>query len=194
MSENIIENKLNEKEQYSINFVEKFDDLLIEEIHKFRAECFPENMQMEPEDLKETLQIENGIHILMRDPSGKLVGGLFALNLADEYEELKEYDKDLQYEDSSLYVESASILSENRNAGLYRKSHDMLFQKAYEKGFKKVCMHARISNNVSDRLQSMYGAEFKRKIKNWFDFGEDFDYLEINLDPEKNKKLYFLKK
>lgn len=48
-------------------------------------------------------------------------------------------------------------------------------------------MHARVSIGLSKVLQKRYGAKFLRRLENWYNFGEPFDYLEIEI-PEDDVK------
>ena len=46
----------------------------------------------------------------------------------------------------------------------------------------------RVSTGLSKVLQSRYGAKFLRRIEKWHDFGEPFDYLEIEISEDDIEK------
>lgn len=66
----------------------------------------------------------------------------------------------------------------------FRKNNQSFLYEARNRGYENVSMHARVSEGLSNIMQKRYGAKFFRRIENWHDFGEPFDYLEIDL---KNK-------
>ena len=63
-----------------------------------------------------------------------------------------------------------------------------LNKEAKKRNYKKITMHARVSTGLSKVLQSRYGAKFLRRIENWHDFGEPFDYLEIEISEDDIEK------
>lgn len=137
-------------------------------------------MQSDLEDLKETLLNKKGIQIIARDEKGKIVSCLSSKPLSDAYRELKDYDPELTSKKDVLYVESIATFPEVRNIRLFFDLLNTLKNEAKKKGFKKIVCHARIENGLSEFLQKR-GAKKLRTLEDWHDFGEPFDYLEIEI-------------
>jgi len=51
---------------------------------------------------------------------------------------------------------------------------------AQRRGIKKFSFHSRVQSGLSHILQKRYKAKFLRRIENWRNFEEPFDYLEID--------------
>ncbi len=153
----------------------------LSEIYEVEELSFPFQMRATPEDLLETLKNKKGVQLVLKDEKGKIVGYLCSKPLVDAFKELKEYDEELSSEPNTLYIESIAIRPENRSLKAFLKLSKTLLKEAKEKGYKKLTAYARVQNNLSSLLQKL-GAEKKRRIENWLDTGEPFDYLEIKLE------------
>jgi len=73
---------------------------------------------------------------------------------------------------------------EFRNTGIFLRIINTIAEEAKKRGYKKIFAHARVENNLSGLLQKK-GAKKLRTIDNWHDFGEPFDYLEIEIEEKK---------
>jgi ribosomal protein S18 acetylase RimI-like enzyme len=142
---------------------------------------FPSEMQADEEDLRETLENKNGVHIIIRSSQGEVVGYLSSKPQKDAYKELKIWDKEMRPEDNALYIESIAIKPEHRDLRNLLALGKPLIQEAKRRGFTKITMHARIAGDLSAVLQKRYGAKSLRRIENWHNFNEPFDYLEIGV-------------
>jgi ribosomal protein S18 acetylase RimI-like enzyme len=173
--------KGSEKQQeYKIEIINKIDDETLKGILKVEEESFPEIMQSDLEDLRETLENKKGIQIIVKNEKGEIISYLSSKPLKDAYEELKDYDSELLPQKDALYVESIATKPENRDLGLFLKIVNNLLKEAKKRGYKKICAHVRIKNNLSEILQKR-GAKKLRTIENWHNFGEPFDYLEMEI-------------
>jgi len=166
--------------KYQIEVIEKFNEKILKEILSVEQSSFPEEMQSDIEDLKETLENRKGIHIIAKDEKGNIVSYLSSKPLTDAYEELSYYDPELRPEEDVLYIESIATKPESRGIGIFLKILKTLKEKAEEKRYKKITAHVRVKNNLSHILQKK-GAKKLRTIENWHYFGEPFDYLEIEI-------------
>lgn len=141
---------------------------------------FPPEMQSNLEDLRETLEDKEGIQIITREEGGEIISYLSSKPLEKAYEQLRDYDPELKPEEGVLYVESIATIPESRDVGIFLKTLNTLKERARERGYKKITAHVRVQNNLSSLLQKK-GARKIRTIENWHNFGEPFDYLEIEV-------------
>lgn len=168
------------KEKYSVDIVSAIDEDTLSQIKELDDSVMPEKMRYNIEDLRDCFNFENGVKILVRDEDKNIRGYLIALPKSEEYEDLHEKDPELLPDDKSLYLES--IVIKDGDLKTLIKVLATLREEAENRGYKNLSMHARVSEGLSNVLQKRYGAKFFRRIENWFDFGEPFDYLEIDLD------------
>jgi ribosomal protein S18 acetylase RimI-like enzyme len=172
------------KPEYKIEVIKKLDKETLEKILEVEKASFPEKMQSDLEDLKETLENKKGVQIVVKNEKGEIISYLSSKPLKDAFEELKYYDPELKPEKNVLYVESIAIKPKERNLKLFFELLKTFKEEAKKKGYKKIACHARISNNLSSFLQKR-GAKKLRTIENWHNFGEPFDYLEIEIEEKE---------
>jgi len=79
-----------------------------------------------------------------------------------------------------LYVESIATDPAARNIEGFIEMLHALKEEAKQKGYKKISAHVRVTNGLSEIMQRR-GAKKLRTIENWHDFGEPFDYLELEV-------------
>jgi hypothetical protein len=162
-----------------VEAVELVTDEEIQEIKDLDDSVMPEQMQYDVSDLRESFDSSGGVHILVKDSTGKIMGYLTSVPKDEEYEDLCVADPEFFKDESSLYIES--ILVKDGDLVILNKVFKLLLTEAGKRGYKNISMHARVSQGLSDILQKRYGAKFFRRIENWYDFGEPFDYLELDL-------------
>ena len=176
--------KQQEKEpEYKVEVIRKPTEDTLRAILEVEEASFPQQMQSDIEDLKETLENRKGIQIIARNEKGEIVSYLSSKPLRDAWEELKDYDPELKPEKGVLYIESIATKPEARELGLFFNLIRKIIEEAKKKGYKKLAFHARVKNNLSDFLQKR-GARKLRTIENWHNFSEPFDYLEIEVENE----------
>ncbi|MGB9847738.1 MAG: HEAT repeat domain-containing protein [Minisyncoccia bacterium] len=169
-----------EHHRYLTTTIEEIDEDTLKKILAVEEASFPSEMQSGLEDLKETLANKKGIQIITKNEKNEIISYLSSKPLEDAYQELKEYDPELKPEKDVLYVESIATKPEARDARVFLRTLNTIKEKAKERGFKKIAAHVRVQNHLSDFLQKR-GAQKLRTIDNWHDFGEPFDYLEIEI-------------
>ena len=165
----------------NIEIISQLDESILQDILSVEKASFPDQMQSDLEDLRETLKNPNGIQIVVRSQEGKVIGYLSSKPQKEAYEELKNWDPEMDQEDQTLYVESIAIKPEARDLQTFLKLGKVFIEEAKKRGYKKITMHARVATGLSSILQKRYGAKALRKIENWHNFEEPFEYLEINL-------------
>jgi hypothetical protein len=121
-------------------------------------------MQSNLEDLRKTLENPNGIQIVVRSQEDKVIGYLSSKPQKEAYEELKNWDPEIDQEDQTLYVESIAIKPEVRDLRTFLKLGRVFIEEAKKRGYKKITMHARVATGLSSILQKRYGPKALRKI------------------------------
>lgn len=168
------------KKQYRIEMIKEINQSILEDILKIETASFPEEMQSDLEDLKETIQNKDGVQLIARDKKGNIVSYLSSKPLVAAYKELSDYDNGLKPEKDVLYVESIATDPAARNIEGFIEMLHALKEEAKQKGYKKISAHVRVTNGLSEIMQRR-GAKKLRTIENWHDFGEPFDYLELEV-------------
>ena len=172
------------KKEFEIERVKEFSQKDLREIEEVEKASFPPAMQSDLEDLRETLLQKKGVQIILREKGGKILGYLSSKPQDVAYKELKEWDKDFKPNKKALYVESIAIKPEARGLKTFLNMLKELKKQAAVEGYEKISCHARVQNGLSDFLQKR-GARKLRRIENWHNFGEPFDYLEIEIENIK---------
>ena len=142
----------------------------------------------EKEELRELLEYEDSIKIVVRDKNGKIFSYLVAAPMVREFEWLKDYDKELKPEEKFLYLESIAIRLDIKPEKVLPVFLNSLFESARKNNFEKVVMHARVNNGFSEKMQKFYQAQYFRRLENWYNFGEPFDYVEVDLEKYFSSK------
>ncbi len=167
----------------SIKQLHDFSEISLEQILAVEREVFPPLMQSSPEEIKTIISNKKGIHLLIFN-NEQIVGYLASVPHNDEYPDLIKYDKDFVLDDKALYIDSIAIKIGHRGLGLANLVFHELIKIAKQKGFDKISMHVRVSTGLSQRLQKLPAVAFIRRLDNWYNFGEPFDYLEIDLNQK----------
>jgi len=141
-------------------------------------------MGIEEAELRESFESE-GVQVILKDGDENILGYLTSLPHHQAINFLLEDDPDLVPEQNALYVESIGILPEHRSIKNFAILWKAFRVRAIEKGFEKVTGHFRVSQGLSGVVQKRLGATFFRRIENWLDYGEPFDYLEADLKQTK---------
>jgi len=165
--------------EYKVEVVQSISEEDLTKLKKLDDSVMPEQMRYDVEDLRECFDSKEGVHILVRDAGGDIVGYLTAIPKNDEYEGLHEEDADFNKDDFSLYIES--VLIKDGDFKTAKQVFDFILEEARKRGYKNISMHTRVSQGLSEILQKRYGAKFFRRIEDWYGFGEAFDYLELDI-------------
>lgn len=179
----IVAEKL-DKEFKDKNLEKQESEIIIEEIRQTNPELVNQINQLERSIFPEELQTPaeqylnmNGLHLILKK-DGEIIGNLSAV---ETKEVLSLVDK-MHLNKETLYIWTIAIKPEARSLEVFSQLIKKFSQKAKEKGIKKLVMHARVNNHLSNILQERYGAKKIHRVENWLNSGEPFDYLEIDLD------------
>lgn len=146
---------------------------LIERINELEESCFPESLRTPAE---EYLEME-GIHLILKK-GNQIIGNLSAV----ETKEVPSLVDKNHLNKETLYIWTIAIKPGERSLEAFYNLIKELSKKAKERKIKKLVMHARVNEHLSDILQLRYGAKKIRREENWLGSGEPFDYLEIDLE------------
>ena len=141
-------------------------------------------VELTNEEIEKILFNPKAVHLILRNSSEEIVGYITSLPHNESYTFLSNMDKEMTAQDSALYLESMAILPEYRGFKSFTSLINKIFEEGVKSGYKKLTMHARVLNGVTDVLQKRYGAEFIRRVYNFYDTDESFDYLELILDKD----------
>lgn len=148
------------------------------EIHR---KSFPPNMQFAdaPRYFEEALDDERNLNILLQDQTGTVLGYLLAIPQSLVFEELRQWDPEMQDDPERLYLEMIQILPGQRGSNRSLFLHQKLCAEAEKRNFFKLSMHARTTTGWSGYLGRIFAeVRFLRQLENWYGFCEPFDYLE----------------
>jgi hypothetical protein len=177
------ENPTLENKNVNFEIIEKTElsDVEISEIIEINSRSFEsDSLQLTFDSVKKFLIKANAYLLCLVGSDQRILG--YASFLPEK--EAKEYldNREVFLDESDLYFSELAI---DPNAKLGVKGFQDLFRKSIlvskEKGYKRLTMHARTINNLSNIIQYRYKANYVRSEENFFGSGEKFDYLFIDL-------------
>jgi len=157
------------------------DPDLVSELVELQRTIFPDRLQIEdPEEYYlERLAGQENISLLLTEPDGELSGCLLAIPHSLAVEELSRRDPDLRDDLGRMYVEMVQIHPGKRHGDSFLRLIRALSAECQARGIPGLSMHARTVTGLSRFLQKiMAESRCLRRIDNWHNFGEPFDYLE----------------
>ncbi|MFA6253724.1 MAG: GNAT family N-acetyltransferase [Candidatus Paceibacterota bacterium] len=153
----------------------------VEEIKEIDKQVFTAEMALPAEIVDAYLANPRSILTVLKDREGHLVGYVVADPLENAFNDLLAHDNEIELLPNTVYVESIAILPKYRSLKNLNSLLKESISRAREQGYQAITMHTRTTNGLSNALQKRWGAEFKRRIDNWYGLGEPFDYLVIKL-------------
>ena len=93
--------------------------------------------------IKEALENRDGIHLLVKDKEGKILGNILSLRQSQEYDNLLDHDADFTNDGNALYIESIAVKPKNRDLGVFNSLLKSLNKEAKKRNYKKITMHAK---------------------------------------------------
>jgi len=148
---------------------------------ELQREVFPPRLQLEnPEEYyTERLSATANINLLMAGPEGGLTGCMLAIPHSLAFRELKKWDPELKDDPGRMYVEMVQIRPGRRQGEGFLRLIIAMCEEIRKRGYTGVSMHVRTATGLSRFLQRvMVVSRCLRRLENWHDFGEAFDYLE----------------
>ncbi len=148
------------------------------QILEMERELFPDGLQ---DSYEKEIQ-KDRVAVLAYCPEGKVAGYVFSIPHSEAYSRLNEADPQMLEMSNAQYIESVAIRKDLQGRGYFSKLMKT-FLKEVEGSV--VTMHARICNNCSSGMQK-HGAQHKHTVSNWFETGEDFDFLVMEKKKSSN--------
>ncbi len=173
-----MENSL-EREVYTSHVLDQVTEEEVLAISDVDKKIFPD-MPVPLEELRGSLMSE-GVQVILNNSNAEIVGYITSLPHNEALKVLKELDAQIEEEKNGLYIESIGILPEHRSLSNILSIWKSFKENAKGKNFQKVTAHVRSSQGLSEIFQKRLNAKLVRTIDNWADFGESFDYLELDL-------------
>jgi hypothetical protein len=119
------------------------------------------------------------IHLLLK--AGETIIGYITALPHDESYSIDHGNDPLMVKGSdSLYVESIAILPEKASLKGILQLMNTIILEADKSGYQIITMHARVGNGLSSVVQKKYKAKFIRRVDNYYELGEPFDFLELD--------------
>lgn len=164
-----------------------------EAVKKIEHACFDEKMRSQAYDLEGLLN-DPSVTAMVFFQGNTLIGYIAGAGLECESASFDpETDPKIGWgEFDTFYVDNVSILPGHRAPENFAYMVLEFIRLMSYEGYKRTTTHARKSNGLS--AYCMRKLKFKRlkTIKNWYDCGEDFDYLILTRDKanisEKSKR------
>jgi ribosomal protein S18 acetylase RimI-like enzyme len=148
------------------------------EIHR---KAFPPNMQFAdaPRYFEEALGDERNLNILLQEQTGTVLGYLLAIPQSLVFEELRQWDPEMQDDPERLYLDIIQVLPEQRRRNHALRLFQAICAEAEKRNIFKLSMHARTATGLNTYLHRIFAEiRFLRQLENWYGFCEPFDYLE----------------
>lgn len=161
--------------------VRGWDPDLGDALIRLQKAAFPPRMQFrQPETYyREALQDPANVNIVVRRNHGGLAGYLLALPHQSVWEELHRWDPEFQKEPTGLYVDIIQTLPGHRQFAGFMGLVTGLCDEARRRGESRIAMHVRTCNGLNRLTRKLFPqSRSLRRIENWFDSGEAFDYIE----------------
>lgn len=165
----------------TIEVICRCDQDLLEQLVQLEKTAFPARMVYADgtQYYRECIEDDSNINVVMRDKNGEVSGYVVAIPQSKVFEDLHRYDKEMKNDLERLYVDTIQTMPGKRQTfGILKLLYAMI-EEAGRRGLNKFSMHARKSNGLSNIILKVFPTTAcLRTIKNWYDYGEPFDYIE----------------
>ena len=154
---------------------------LVAELVALQQSAFPPRMQFQDpaEYYREGLSDRFNVNVIARTPAGLIAGYLLAIPLDRVLAELRQHDPALQGNPRILYIDLIQTLPGRRQTVGLKSLMAGVCREAGARGFDRLSAHVRTTTGLSRVMQRvMMGCCCLRRLDNWYDSGESFDYLE----------------
>jgi GNAT superfamily N-acetyltransferase len=161
---------------------------IVKNILFLEKKCFPKEWLYDDaiEYYEEQIKYSKNINLLIKSDN-KIVGYLLAKPLESSFEELKKEDNKLLKLKDTFYIDTVEILPKYQGKGFYKKILKKLILISKKRKIKKICLHARLLNNTSEKTKDVFiESRAKligcRKINRWFYGGnEPYEFICFKL-------------
>ncbi len=154
---------------------------LIAELAALQQSAFPPRMQFQDPEAyyREGLSDRFNVNVIARTPEGLIAGYLLAIPQDRVCAELRPWDPAMPGSPQNLYIDLIQTLPGRRQTAGLKSLLGGLCREAQRRGFDRLSAHVRTTTGLSSVIQRlMLDCIFLRRLDNWYDSGESFDYLE----------------
>lgn len=154
---------------------------LVADLVALQQSAFPPRMQFpNPEEYyRQGLSDRFNINVIARTTEDLIAGYLLAIPQDRVCAELRPWDPAMAENPRTLYIDLIQTLPGRRQTVGVKSLMAGLCREAGERGFDRLSAHVRTTTGLSRVMQRMMmGCCCLRRLDNWFDSGESFDYLE----------------
>lgn len=158
-----------------------------EQLLRIEAQCFDEQMRSQAYNLEELIKDET-VMAMVLIKNDEVIGYIAGADLESEASSFDPHsDPRTGWGDfDTLYLDNVSILPEHRAFDAFQFMATEFIRYGKTLGYRQATMHARRANGLS--TYCIRRLKFKRlkTIQNWYDCGEDFDYLLLPPELEED--------
>jgi len=150
--------------------------------------CFDEQMRSHDDDLQGLIKDKSTLAMVLFD-GRTMVGYIAGVPLESDS---SSFDSSTDPSDGwgefdTLYIDNVSILPEHRNQDNFKFMLAEYLRYSIAAGYRRATAHARISNGLSAYCVRKLKFNRLRTICNWYECGEDFDYIAITAEELDNE-------
>jgi len=168
------------RQQLTTEIVSGIDQQLIRELITLQQSAFPPQMQFKEPELyyQEALKNRRNINVVVRSPQGALLGYLLALPQTEVYEELRQWDPQMQRDPAAMYIDIIQTHPDCRPMSGFMGLASGVCQETRRRGHQRLSMHVRTSNGLNNVVEKLLPDSCSmRRIEDWYASGEPFDYI-----------------
>jgi len=171
------------RRQPTAEIVSGNDQHLIRGLVALQQSAFPPQMQFKEPELyyQEALSDRRNINVVIRTPQGSLLGYLLALPQTEVCEELLQWDPQMRDNPTGMYIDIIQTHPGSRLFSGFMGLASGVCQETRRRGHRLLSMHVRTSNGLDKVIRKILPDSISlRRIDNWYDSGESFDYIEAS--------------
>jgi ribosomal protein S18 acetylase RimI-like enzyme len=170
--------------KFKVEIVQNIEDVPIELITNIDRDSFPKGWGFPnpKEYFGEILRNGKNIRILLKTGE-TIVGFLLAVLHNVAMNDLKDDDPLIKEDANRFYIESAAVLPAFQKRGGFSKLFSTFLKVLKEQGIKRISLHARVSNGLSNFIQKKMKVTDIRRIDKWkyYNYEEPTDYIEADI-------------
>ncbi|OGS22556.1 MAG: hypothetical protein A2252_02985 [Elusimicrobia bacterium RIFOXYA2_FULL_39_19] len=166
---------------FQTEFVTNPDKNTVKQIVSINRASFPAGWRPTDEENYYTQMLKDNQNIsIFLTIEGKKIGYLHAIPHNTAVTELKDDDKLIKNTDSTYYIEIVSILPDYCGKNGFSALVQTLILELQKRNITQISLHARVSNNFSNKIQKKLKVTKIRRIENWkyYNEQEPTDYIE----------------
>jgi hypothetical protein len=156
---------------------------LLAELVALQQDAFPPRMQFgNPQQYyQEGFADGANVNVVLRAPDGAVTGYLLAIPQDRVRAELVSWDPAMPGDPGNLYIDLIQTLPGRRQITGLKTLLGGLCTEARQRGIGRISAHVRTATGLSRVVQKVVmDCRCLRRIDNWYDSGESFDFLDAS--------------